>query len=126
MLLGSYADSVVNSPAGSANRPKGNASGHGNVQENPEAVELVQLPTGRIVPATSEEGRSFEASRREVAGSQAHTTTAETGGAAQKDTKVSTPRSDDQVRRLWSDMRLSNKARSKSPASPPLQAHDWE
>lgn len=119
MLLGSYADSIVNSPVRSLSRGDGKALEDAGVSNRtPETEELVQLPSGRIVLAASEEGRSLDAPREEIANPTA-TAMTQSGGATQRGLDIALPGSDDQVRRLWSDMRLSNKARSKSPSAPP-------
>lgn len=75
-----------------------------------EGVELVQLPTGKIVAASSEEGRAFQESSAEsrpaetVESRSAHVGTREAG-----------PNFEDEVHKAWADMGLSTRAWSKSP-----------
>lgn len=99
MLLGSYAGSTAGGGEDAGSTRKGSALGADLVgQEGPEGLELVELPSGRIVLAASEEGRA-----------------AATAAAANTSQRA-VDGEGDEVRRLWSDMRLSEKARSKSPS----------
>lgn len=85
-------------------------------------VELVQLPSGRIVAADSEEGRASQS--REVSKD-----TGTRGVQPLPDVTVTSPpqheaaqrtrRGDEEVHRIWQEMGLSRRAWSKSPSPPP-------
>lgn len=86
-------------------------------------VELVQLPSGRIVTADSDEGRRASEGQEvpKNAGAQAAeplpdvtVTSPPQQGAGQR-----TRRADDEVHRIWQEMGLSRRAWSKSPSPPP-------
>lgn len=85
-------------------------TGGETIHEADESIELVQLPSGKIVQANSEEGKAFKASR---AGE----------GAAVPQTQLQQTTSgfsmDDEVHRMWADMGLSRRAWSQSPSPPP-------
>ncbi|KAK7741780.1 hypothetical protein SLS53_004844 [Cytospora paraplurivora] len=93
------------------------------IEEVRQSIEVVQLPSGLIVPADSEEGRAFKST---------HTTTdveqitppsdrGPTGATApshpgQDESGITV---DDEVHKLWSDMGLSRRAWSKSASPSP-------
>lgn len=90
-----------------------------------EGVELVQLPTGRIVRADSEEGRALtgsEASKAAAAvtagtGTRTRMTpqpfaVVVAGGGGGEQSRPG----EDEVHRLWADMGLSKRAWSRSPS----------
>lgn len=84
-------------------------TGGETIHETGESIELVQLPSGKIVQANSEEGRAFRESQRNeestVPGAQIQQTTGFN--------------MDDEVHRMWADMGLSRRAWSQSGSPPP-------
>lgn len=87
-------------------------TGGETIHEADESIELVQLPSGKIVQANSEEGRAFKASRASRADEGATVPQAQlqqTSGFSM----------DDEVHRMWADMGLSRRAWSQSPSPPP-------
>lgn len=98
-----------------------------------QSIALVQLPTGRIVPANSEEGRAL--ARDEAAAAAAVVTQEEEEAAAAAaavgsrdvppeatDGQGEVPSDvdeDDEVHRIWQEMGLSRRAYSKSPSPSP-------
>lgn len=103
-------------------RPK---SGAGPTQAT-EPIELIQLPSGRIVAADSEEARAVSQSREVPRGIGA------LAAQPRADVTVASPpqqgagqrifRADDDVHRIWHEMGLSRRAWSKSPSPPPEEA----
>lgn len=95
------------------------APGLDSIQEVRASIELVQLPSGKIVAADSEEGKALKSSQ---AGDK-------TGASAPTAEPVITqPQAvhggrgvdlDDETHRIWADMGLSRRAWSKSPSPPP-------
>lgn len=81
-----------------------------------EGVELVQLPTGKIVEASSEEGKAY----KESSGASRPAQTAEST-SAQGGTREAGPSFEDEVHKAWADMGLSTRAWSKSPTPEPAQ-----
>ncbi|KAH8775235.1 hypothetical protein F5883DRAFT_518672 [Diaporthe sp. PMI_573] len=83
-------------------------------------VELIQLPSGRIVAADSDEGRASQSQ-------EVPKDTGTRGVQPPRDVTVTTPpqqeqrtrRADDEVHRVWEEMGLSRRAWSKSPSPPP-------
>lgn len=115
-------------------RTKGSSRGAGSVQEVPppsfvgkklttrvtggetiheadESIELVQLPSGKIVQANSEEGKAFKASQAKEGATAPQTQLQQTSGFNM----------DDEVHRMWADMGLSRRAWSQSPSPPPAE-----
>ncbi|KAL1873582.1 hypothetical protein Daus18300_003949 [Diaporthe australafricana] len=84
-------------------------TGGQTIQEADESIELVQLPSGRIVQADSEEGKAFRASQRNEAARIPEALSQQTSGFNM----------DDEVHRIWADMGLSRRAWSQSPSPPP-------
>lgn len=80
-----------------------------------QAVELVQIQSGKIVPANSEEGRALKAlsptTERAIG---AVTASAPTG--AVPSSEINLGQVDDDVHQLWLSMGLSKRAWSKSPS----------
>ncbi|KAJ4391652.1 hypothetical protein N0V93_005271 [Gnomoniopsis smithogilvyi] len=123
MVLGegskaSLRPSALAEPARAQRTDKGKspAIGLGSITE--VGVELVQLSSGKIVPADSEEARiereTTEASKRE-----AQTPEAIVPSEPPPQEEYGGPDLDDEVHRKWSDMGLSRRAWSKTP-SPPM------
>lgn len=81
-----------------------------------EGVELVQLPTGKIVAASSEEAKAF----KESSGVSRPAEAAESTGA-QGETREAAQSFEDEVHKAWADMGLSTRAWSKSPTPEPAQ-----
>lgn len=109
-----------------SDKEKHPAAGTDSVQEVRPSIELVQLPTGRIVPADSEEGREFRASTSRVASPETPGAGRETPASAisaprprEEQGRAGVPQLDDEVHRIWADMGLSRRAWSKSPSPPP-------
>lgn len=98
--------------------PKPAASG-----EPAQPVELIQLPSGRIVTADSDEGRAFQ-SRGVPEGKDARALQPPdvTVTSPHNETRQSTRRDGDEVHRIWEEMGLSRRAWSKSPSPPPEEA----
>lgn len=96
--------------------PKPNAS-----NEATQPVELVQLPSGRIVPVDSDEGRAAQnqgAPASKVArGVQPPDVTVTS--PPQQNAEQSNRAGGDEVHRIWEEMGLSRRAWSKSPSPPP-------
>ncbi|KAL1849151.1 hypothetical protein Daus18300_013356 [Diaporthe australafricana] len=92
------------------------------VGEVSQPVELVQLPSGRIVPADSEEGRASQTQRvsegQKTRGVPPPDVTL-APPTRQESRQQSEPRSDDEVHRIWEEMGLSRRAWSKTPSPPP-------
>lgn len=95
------------------------------LSEATQPVELVQLPSGRIVAANSDEGRAAQ-SQRAPDGEDARgvlppdvTVTS----SSRQETRQSTHRGGDEVHRIWEEMGLSRRAWSKSPSPTPEVAH---
>lgn len=119
-----------------ANKTKGGggdgdpAGPRGRVQ----SIALVQLPTGRIVPADSDEGRALQRQQEEEAAAATATATAppeavappvEQLAARAEDREEAVGREvprgtmttiDDEVHKIWEEMGLSRRAWSKSPS----------
>lgn len=77
------------------------------------AIELIQLPSGRIVPADSEEGKPFKASG--MGRAVDNTVTDNTTRPLTPVDQVSAAVIDDEVHRVWAGMGLSKRAWSQSP-----------
>lgn len=84
-------------------------TGGETIHEADESIELVQLPSGKIVQANSEEGKAFKASRPNEGATVPQTQLQQAGGFNM----------DDEVHRIWADMGLSRRAWSQSPSPPP-------
>lgn len=84
-------------------------TGGETIHEADESIELVQLPSGKIVQANSEEGKAFKASRPTDGATIPQTQLQQTSGFNM----------DDEVHRIWADMGLSRRAWSQSPSPPP-------
>ncbi|KAL2286662.1 hypothetical protein FJTKL_06656 [Diaporthe vaccinii] len=86
-----------------------------------QPVELVQLPSGRIVAADSDEGRAAQSQRtpegKSVLNVQPPDVTVTS--PPQQDAGQRTRREGDEVHRIWEEMGLSRRAWSKSPSPPP-------
>lgn len=87
-----------------------------------ENMELVALPSGKIVRADSEEGRAFRASQppaedtaAQPAANLEERTVADDGDGNRN--KRSTTSADDHVHELWADMGLSRRVWSLPPSS---------
>lgn len=111
------------SPTSPSDKGKSPGTGLNNIQQASASVELVQLPSGRIVTATSEEGKAFKMSEAERAVNQPR---AAQGPMA---TTEANPRGsdmtvDDDVHRIWADMGLSRRAWSQSPSRQPERDRD--
>lgn len=104
-------------------------------REPSDKIELVQLSTGKIVAADSEEGRRFKLQLL-ASGSQprnkpepsgfsraggAAVVSAGRGAALGQGQSHDDPVDDDEVHRLWADMGLSRRAWSMSPETSPLR-----
>lgn len=99
---------------------KGKAPASEPTLEAHESIELVQLPTGKIVDATSEEGKAFKASPE--ASRQDEAAAAQESGGARDGASGAGPSFEDEVHKAWADMGLSTRAWSKSP-SPEQEQH---
>lgn len=86
-------------------------TGGETIHEADESIELVQLPSGKIVQANSEEGRAFKASQAKEGDAAPQTQLQQTSGFNM----------DDEVHRMWADMGLSRRAWSQSPSPPPAE-----
>lgn len=99
---------------------KGKGKGKAPAPELPigthEGVELVQLPTGKIVAASSEEGKAFRESSTQPTLVETVESTSAQGG-----TREAGPNFEDEVHKAWADMGLSTRAWSKSPTPEPAQ-----
>lgn len=84
-------------------------TGGETIHETDESIELVQLPSGKIVQANSEEGLAFKASRAKEGATAPQTQLQQTTGFNM----------DDKVHQVWADMGLSRRAWSQSPSPPP-------
>lgn len=96
--------------------PRPNAANEGS-----QPVELVQLPSGRIVAADSEEGRAAQSQgaieSKGALGLQPPDVTVTP--PPQQDAGQRTRGDGDEVHRIWEEMGLSRRAWSKSPSPPP-------
>lgn len=89
------------------------------IQEVRASVELVQLPSGKIVRADSQEGKAHQAPE-----APAQTETAErkqNDNSMQPDQNAPTPAADDEAQRIWAAMGLPRRAWSQSPPPSPEQ-----
>ncbi|ROW13858.1 hypothetical protein VPNG_03657 [Cytospora leucostoma] len=112
-------DSSAGQTAPSGVDQKTPAPGLDSIQEVRTSIELVQLPSGKIVSADSEEGKAFRLSQGgDKTGASAPTT----------EPVITQPQAvhggrgvnvDDETHRIWADMGLSRRAWSKSPSPPP-------
>lgn len=84
-------------------------TGGETIHEAGESIELVQLPSGKIVQADSEEGKAFKASQQSEAAAVPETQLPQASGFDM----------DDKVHQVWADMGLSRRAWSQSPSPPP-------
>lgn len=94
-----------------------------------QSIALVQLPTGRIVPANSEEGRALARDTAAAAAATATQQEEEAAAAGARDLPSeatdghgvvsSDVDEDDEVHRIWQEMGLSRRAYSKSPSPSP-------
>lgn len=114
-----------------ATKTKGDSGPAGaGPEDRVQSIALVQLSTGRIVPADSEEGRAFQ--RQEEAGATAPEAAApveqpeQPASAESREAAVArdVPRGtmisvDDEVHKIWEEMGLSRRAWSKSPSPSP-------
>lgn len=105
------AGSVQGAPTTSfvGNKMTTRVTGGQTIHQADESIELVQLPSGKIVQANSEEGRAFKESRPNEGATAPPTQLEQTSGFNM----------DDEVHRMWSDMGLSRRAWSQSPSPPP-------
>lgn len=100
---------------------KSPATGLGSITE--VAVELVQLPSGKIVPADSEEARASQEASSQAPRTEAINTSPEGAASAPPpQEEYGGPDLDDEVHRKWSDMGLSRRAWSKTPSPPTVPA----
>lgn len=99
---------------------KGKGKGKATAPELPvgahEGVELVQLPTGKIVTADSEEAKAFKESSGVSRSAEASESMNAQGG-----TREAGQSFEDEVHKAWADMGLSTRAWSKSPTPEPAQ-----
>ncbi|KUI56130.1 hypothetical protein VP1G_03545 [Cytospora mali] len=95
------------------------AAGVEPVQEVRTSIELVHLPSGKIVTADSEEGKAFKSSEAGEKAGQELPTTEKAASEPQLVQGVSGATLDDETHRIWADMGLSRRAWSKSPSPPP-------
>ncbi|KAG8163741.1 hypothetical protein KVR01_007038 [Diaporthe batatas] len=86
-------------------------TGGETIHETDESIELVQLPSGKIVQANSEEGRAFTESQRTEETTIPRTQMQQSTGFNM----------DDEVHRLWADMGLSRRAWSPPAAARGVQ-----
>lgn len=86
------------------------------------SIKLVQLSSGKIVAAESEEGRAFKASAEENEAT-GQTRAATFSSIPEQTHAVIAVTIDDEVHRNWSDMGLSRRAWSQSPSPPPGARH---
>lgn len=113
----------VITPTSPSHKMKAPVTGLDNVQQARASVELVQLPNGGIVAATSEEGRAFKASEAERTVSQPRAGQ-EPGNTTESNPRVSEVAVDDEVHRIWAEMGLSRRAWSQSPSPQPERDRD--
>lgn len=97
-------------------------------ESRPESIGLVQLPTGKIVRADSEEGRAFQSQEAVSPRDVGPTSDPSAEPTGIKEHSVVAPRHkgtdtlitvDDEVHRIWEEMGLSRRAWSKSPSPEP-------
>lgn len=100
------------------NKWKSPATRLGSTQQARASVELVQLPSGRIVTATSEEGKTFKASEAERTTGQLGTAQ-DPAPCTETNQGASEVTVDDEVHRVWAGMGLSRRAWSQSPSPQP-------
>lgn len=111
------------SPTSPSDKVKSPVTGMDNIQQASASVELVQLPSGRIVAATSEEGKAFKTSEAERMISQPRAAQ-EPEITTEANQRVSEGTVDDEVHRIWAEMGLSRKAWSQSPSPQPERDRD--
>lgn len=104
--------------ANSSIKGKSPATGADNTQQARASVELVQLSGGRIVIATSEEGKAFKASEAERVAGQSRAPQQRVHSARTNE-RASEVTVDDEVHRVWAEMGLSMRAWSQSPSPQP-------
>lgn len=106
------------SPTSPSDKGKSPVTGLDNVQQARASVELVQLPSGRIVAATSEEGKAVKTSEAERTVGQPRAAQ-EPGTTTEANPRVSGVTVNDEVHRIWAEMGLSRRAWSQSPSPQP-------
>ncbi|KUI73284.1 hypothetical protein VM1G_09110 [Cytospora mali] len=107
------------SATNSKNKGKTPTAGVEPVQEVRTSIELVQLPSGKIVAAGSEDGKPFGSSEAGSKTGQAAPTTEMATSEPQLVQGGSGVTLDDETHRIWADMGLSRRAWSKSPSPLP-------
>lgn len=114
LFQGSKATSVTAAIPQTAESEKGPAAGQSVL--GTDDIELVELPTGRIVAAESEEGRAFQAAQA-AAGTNTATAAGHEDETRERDVarEGSTIIVDDELHKMWADMGLSRRAWSTSP-----------
>lgn len=111
------------SPTSPSGKCKSPVIGLDNIQQSLPSVELVQLPSGRIVAATSEEGQAFKTSEAGRTVSQPRVAQGP-GAATEANPRASEVAVDDEVHRIWAEMGLSRRAWSQSPSPQPERERD--
>lgn len=106
---------------------EGPQTGAGAGDSKTQSIALVQLPTGRIVPADSDEGRAYQREQQQqqqqtVLQSREEEVVEEQ--QQREDVIADAPRDtlitiDDEVHKIWQEMGLSRRAWSKSPSPSP-------
>lgn len=87
------------------------------------SIELVQLSSGKIVAADSEEGRAFKALGSAEGDATGQTRAVASLSAPGQEHAPSEVTNDDEVHMIWADMGLSRRAWSRSPSPPPGARH---
>lgn len=98
---------------------KPSPAGMDSIQEVRPSIELVQLPTGKIVSADSEEGQAFKSTQPGDNAGRATPATETATSQPQVSQGGTGITMDDETHRIWADMGLSRRAWSKSPSPPP-------
>lgn len=106
------------SPTNPSDKGKSPVNEMDNIQQARASVELIQLPSGRIVAATSEEGKVFKTSEAQRTVGQP-SESQEPGSTVEANPRVSGVTVDDEVHRIWAEMGLSRRAWSQSPSPQP-------
>lgn len=128
----SFRAASINSDTAARQSGKGKSPATAQDLTSEVDIELVRLPTGRIVAASSEEGKAHKASEegqaiKKTEPAQTGELDAERGGHASagqglapaQEVRQSAIDVHDGVHRLWADMGLSRRAYSQSPSASP-------
>lgn len=125
VMLQTRGPSPISGPATSVVEPMASPSGKGKAPAlestlgEHESIELVQLPTGKIVAASSDEGKAFKTAADQSLRQPEAAIAARESTHGHGETSLAGLNFEDEVHKAWADMGLSARAWSKSPPPRP-------